>query len=259
MLTQKAAATSQSSNLLTLSGMFDRVRAHFAKTPEAIVQKLRKTHFSFNTSGGRCEKCQGKGEIQIALDFMSDVTVVCDECKGKRYQSQVLACRINNKNIYDLLETSVAEAIDFFYFDKQITEALKVMQRVGLGYLCCGQATSTLSGGELQRLLLAVELLHSGNGHNLYLLDEPTRGLHFKDVEMLMHLFRQLADHGQTLIIIEHNLDVIAQSDFVIDLGPGAGAAGGNIVALGTPTEIIHSHVSLTAEALRMSWWNKEE
>lgn len=255
MLTQKAAATSLSSNLLTLSGMFDRVRAHFAKAPEAIARKLRKTDFSFNTPGGRCEKCQGRGALQIALDFMSDVTVVCDECKGQRYQPQVLACRIANKNIHDVLEMTVAQAIAFFNFDKIITEALKVMQRVGLGYLRCGQSTATLSGGEMQRLMLAVELLHSGHGQNLYLLDEPTRGLHFKDVEMLMLLFRQLSEQGHTLLIIEHNLDVIAQSDFVIDLGPGAGELGGDIVVSGTPEEIIQSDISLTAEALRAGGW----
>ncbi len=232
---QQALSTSQLSNALTFTGIFDWIRDLFAKTQEAKQLQLKKTHFSFNTKGGRCEKCQGQGKIRISLDFVSDVWIPCDECQGLRYQPQILQCTIAGKNINDVLEMTLAQAQEFFGFDKKICEALALLAEVGLGYLKLGQATSTMSGGELQRLKLAKELMQCTQGQKLYLLDEPTTGLNFSDVEQLLCLFRKLTDQGNTLLIIEHNQDVIEQCDWLITLGPEGGEKGGELISAGRP------------------------
>lgn len=232
-VTQEQIFTSQVSNALTYTGIFDAIREVFSKTPEAVSQKLKKTHFSFNTNGGRCEKCQGQGKIKISLDFISDVWVSCDECNGKRYNAQVLSCLLDGKSIFEVLEMTIEKATDFFESHTQIKQSLEMLKEVGLGYLRLGQSTNTLSGGELQRLRLAKDIMYPAKGQNLYLFDEPTTGLHFQDVEVLLKLFRKLVDQGHSLLIIEHNTDVINASDWVIELGPEGGEHGGEIVSAG--------------------------
>ncbi len=232
VVNQEQISTSQVSNAMTYTGIFDNIRDVFAKTPEAGLLNLKKTHFSFNTKGGRCEKCQGQGKIKISLDFVSHVWVNCDECQGKRYKAQVLSCRVEGKNIFDILEMTIQQAIHFFNFHLKIKQALEMLNEVGLGYLRLGQSTNTLSGGELQRLKLAKEIMHPAKGQNLYLFDEPTTGLHFRDVEVLMKLFRKLIEQGHTLLIIEHNMDLINAADLEIELGPEGGENGGEIVGI---------------------------
>lgn len=234
-VTQQPISTSQVSNAMTFTGMFDSIRDLFSKTGEAKSQKLKKAHFSFNTKGGRCEKCMGQGKIRISLDFVSDVWVSCDECKGQRYLPTVLKCKLNEKNIFEVLEMTVIEAGSFFNDEQKIHSALSILQDVGLGYLKLGQSTNTLSGGELQRLKLAKELIHTAPGKNLYLFDEPTTGLHFRDVEVLIKLFKKLVNAGHTLLITEHNQDIISHSDWIIELGPEGGENGGELVAIGSP------------------------
>jgi excinuclease ABC subunit A len=218
---------------MTFTGIFDSIRDLFSKTEQANLQKLKKTHFSFNTKGGRCEKCMGQGKTRISLDFVSDVWVSCDECKGQRYLPKVLECKLNKKNIFEVLEMTVIEAGSFFENEQKIHTALSILQDVGLGYLKLGQSTNTLSGGELQRLKLAKELVHPAPGQNIYLFDEPTTGLHFQDVEVLIKLFKKLVIKGHTLLITEHNQDIIAHSDWVIELGPEGGENGGDIMRVG--------------------------
>ncbi|MCF8365450.1 MAG: excinuclease ABC subunit UvrA [Bacteroidales bacterium] len=249
-VTQEPFSTSQVSNAMTFTGIFDQIREAFAKTPQAQKLKLKKPHFSFNTVGGRCEKCQGQGKIRISLDFISDVWILCDACEGKRYNPQVLSCELVGKSIFDVLEMTITRAINFFEPEPEINEQLRVLEEVGLAYVCLGQSTNTLSGGELQRLKLARELMHPVKGQNLYLFDEPTTGLHFQDVEVLMKLFRKLVDQGHTLIVIEHNSDVILNSDWVIDLGPGGGKNGGEVIFSGRPEALIKVENSLTGKSL---------
>ncbi|MFP4469869.1 MAG: excinuclease ABC subunit UvrA, partial [Bacteroidales bacterium] len=249
-VTQEKISASTVSNAATFTGIFDRIRDLFAKTPGAVARGLKKNHFSFNIKGGRCEKCEGQGQLKISLDFVSDVWVTCDECYGRRYQVKVLDCKLEGRNIYEVLEMSIRQAADFFAMDNYVQDRLAMLSQVGLGYVKLGQSTGTMSGGELQRLKLARELMKSGTGKNLYLFDEPSTGLHFRDVELLLTLFRQLVDQGHSLVIIEHDPDIIRYSDWVIDLGPGGGIHGGTIVAEGTPDEIARHAQSLTGRCL---------
>jgi len=247
-ITQQQISTSKASNLLTFTGIFDHIRTLFSQTEPAKSKGFKKGDFSLNNKGGRCENCQGHGKIKVSLDFVSDVWIKCAECKGKRFTNEILTCNYKHKNISEVLEMSVCEAIDFFSSNKNIHHGLKTLSDVGLGYLHLGQSTNTMSGGELQRLKLARELMVPAKGNSLYLFDEPSTGLHPKDVEILIKLFQKMADRGHTLLIIEHDADIILQADWVIDLGPGGGNAGGEIVAEGTPGEIARNPNSLTGK-----------
>jgi excinuclease ABC subunit A len=243
--------SSSSGTPVTFTGIFDKIRDLFAKTEDAIRMGLGKNHFSFQNKEGRCPHCQGSGKIRISMDFLGDVFVLCEECHGKRYNETVLSCKMKEKSVSDVLDLSVSEAIVFFSGNKLIPGQLKILENTGLGYLQLGQSLDTLSGGESQRLILATELMNPGKGKNLYLFEEPSTGLHFLDIEKLNGLFRDLADHGHTLIIIEHDPEIICNADWIIDLGPGGGDEGGQIVAAGNLNEIISNFDSLTGMYLK--------
>jgi excinuclease ABC subunit A len=237
----------------TYTGIFDRIRSLFAKSEDAGRFGFTKNHFSFLNREGQCPACGGTGEIRISMDFLSDLTLPCESCNGKRYTAEVLRANLDGKNIFEILEMSFTEAARFFNRTKGISDIIEVMERVGLGYLKLGQPLNTLSGGEFQRLSLGTELMRPGKGSNLYLFEEPTAGLHPKDITFLVRLFHDLADRGHTLYIIEHDPEVIRHADFVIDLGPGAGDAGGRVVATGTPAEIAANPASITGRYLQGS------
>ena len=251
------ARTPRSTPLLYL-GLYDRVRELFAAQPEAMSQGLTAGTFSFNSGSGRCERCSGTGYEKIEMQFLSDLFVRCAECEGKRFQPHVLKVQLHGKSIHDLLKLTVSEAIEFFAQigeDKTVSEPLSVLEEVGLGYLRLGQPLNTLSGGESQRLKLVGHLRETENvvalasgqfpigkmpmpRGNLFIFDEPTTGLHFDDVAMLLRLFQRLVDRGHSIVVIEHNLEVIKCADWIVDLGPEAGDAGGDVVAVGTPEQI---------------------
>ena len=239
------------SNPATYTGVFDPIRDIFSQTKEAKVRGYTKSRFSFNVKGGRCEKCQGDGVIRISMNFLPDVYVECEACKGKRYNTETLECKYKDKSIADVLDMSVDEAYELFKNIPSIEPRLKTILDVGLGYIKLGQPAPTLSGGEAQRVKLASELYKTISGDTIYILDEPTTGLHQYDVNNLMKMINSLVDNGATVIIIEHNLDVIKQADYIIDLGPGGGDNGGRIVAEGTPEEIIKIKESLTGKYLK--------
>lgn len=239
------------SNPITYTGVFDLIRQLFAKTREARIRGYNPGRFSFNIKGGRCEDCQGQGTKKIEMHFLPDVYVVCQQCKGKRYNPETLQIMYKGKNIADVLDMRVEESLKFFANFPKIVRLLKTLGDVGLGYMQLGQSSTTLSGGEAQRVKLAAELGKSSTGHTLYLLDEPTTGLHFADIHNLLNVLQRLCDLGNTVIVIEHNLDVIKIADYIIDLGPEGGQAGGEIIAAGTPEEIIKSKKSHTAGYLK--------
>jgi excinuclease ABC subunit A len=230
----------------TFTGIFDKIRDLFAKTEDAIQKGLGKNHFSFMNKEGRCPHCQGSGKIRVSMDFMSDVQVVCEECKGNRYNNMVISCRYRDKNIADILNMSFSEASVFFSDQKAISTQLKFLESVGLGYLQTGQSLDTLSGGESQRLVLAAELLKPIKGNNLYLMEEPSTGLHFLDIMHLYDLFQSLAASGHTIFMIEHDPEIILKADWIIDLGPGGGNNGGSIVAEGRVRDILNNGNSIT-------------
>ena len=209
----------------------------FPSTPDAKARGYKANRFSFNVKGGRCEACSGDGILKIEMQFLSDVYVPCEVCHGRRYNRETLEVRYKGKSIYDVLEMTVDEALEFFAPLPRLANKLQTMHAVGLGYVKLGQPSDTLSGGEAQRIMLAPALSRRATGRPLYVLDEPTTGLHFGDVEQLNEVLHRLADAGNTLIVIEHNLDVIKTADYIIDLGPGGGDQGGTIVASGTPEE----------------------
>jgi excinuclease ABC subunit A len=231
-------AASAASSPATILGLFDEIRQRFASTPEARAAGFAKRHFSTNVKGGRCETCEGAGRIRVSMDFLPDVWVPCADCGGLRFQPDVLSCRLDGRSIADVLGMTVREAAGFFDAAKGISSALAVPLDLGLGYLRLGQGADTLSGGERQRLLLSAELLQRGGGGGLFLFDEPTTGLHFADVDRLLRSFDRLIVAGHTLVVVEHNLDVIRAADWVIDLGPEGGHAGGTVVAAGRPDEV---------------------
>ena len=239
------------SNPVTYTGLFDLIRQLFAKTREARIRGYTPGRFSFNIKGGRCEHCQGQGTKRIEMHFLPDVYVVCQQCKGKRYNPETLQITYKGKNIADVLDMRVEEALKFFGSFPKIIRPLKTLSDVGLGYMQLGQSSTTLSGGEAQRVKLAAELGKSSTGHTLYLLDEPTTGLHFADIHNLLNVLQRLCDLGNTVIVIEHNLDVIKIADYIIDLGPEGGQAGGEIIAAGTPQEIVRNEKSYTAKYLK--------
>ncbi len=238
------------SNLATYTGIFSYIRDEFASLEESKKRFLKPAHFSFNLSGGRCEKCQGDGLIKIEMQFLPDVYVKCDECGGQRYKKEVLEVKLNGKNIFEVLEMTVEESLKFFSHNKNLCSRLKILNDIGLSYIRLGQSATTLSGGESQRIKLAFELSRPSTGKTLYILDEPTTGLHFDDVKNLLKVLNALVDKGNTVLVIEHNSDVIKCSDWVIDLGPDGGDAGGQVLFSGTPSELIKNKKSYTGKYL---------
>lgn len=239
------------SNPATYTGVFDLVRDLFAKTPEAKARGYQKGRFSFNVKGGRCEKCSGDGIIKIEMHFLPDVYVPCEVCGGKRYNRETLEVKYKGKNIADVLDMTVEEALEFFGNIPKIKEKLQTLNDVGLSYVKLGQPSTQLSGGEAQRVKLATELSKRNTGKTLYVLDEPTTGLHIADVHQLINVIQRLADSGSTVVVIEHQLDMIKVADHIIDLGPEGGEGGGTIIAIGTPEEIARVPQSYTGQYLK--------
>ncbi len=239
------------SNPATYTGVFTPIRDLFSQLPEAKVRGYDKGRFSFNVKGGRCEACSGDGIIKIEMHFLPDVYVPCEVCKGKRYNRETLEVRYKGKNIYDVLDMNVSEALEFFRNIPVIQRQLQTLEEVGLGYIKLGQPSTQLSGGEAQRIKLASELSKRSTGKTMYILDEPTTGLHFADVDKLIQVLERLVDAGNTVVVIEHNLDVIKTADHIIDLGPDGGDRGGRIIGEGTPEEIAVMENSYTGEFLK--------
>jgi len=239
------------SNPATYTGAFTHIRELFASVPEAKVKGYGPGRFSFNIKGGRCETCGGEGYIQIEMQFLPDVTVPCEVCHGARYNREVLEIKFKDKTIADVLDMTVDRALEFFENFPKISSKLQTLQDVGLGYIRIGQPAPTLSGGEAQRIKLATELSKRATGRTLYILDEPTTGLSFEDVAALLRVLQRLVDSGNTVVVIEHQLDVIKNADWIIDLGPGAGVKGGQIVAEGVPEDVALNKASLTGKYLR--------
>jgi len=239
------------SNPATYTGLFSEIRSLFSQVPEAMIRGYKPGRFSFNVSGGRCETCRGGGLRVIEMNFLPDVYVECETCQGKRFNRETLEIRYKGKSIYDVLEMTINEACIFFELIPKIYRKVKTIQDVGLGYITLGQQSTTLSGGEAQRIKLATELSKRDTGNTIYILDEPTTGLHFEDIRVLMVVLNKLVDKGNTVLIIEHNLDVIKTVDYIIDIGPEGGKKGGEILAVGTPEEIIKNKKSYTASFLK--------
>jgi len=239
------------SNAATYTGVFNEIRDLFSRLPTAKIRGYGPGRFSFNVKGGRCEKCQGDGVIEIEMHFLPAVYVTCEECNGKRYNRETLEIAYKGRNIADVLAMTVDEALDFFRAVPKIETVCRTLAEVGLGYIGLGQAATTLSGGEAQRVKLASELCRKATGRTLYILDEPTTGLHFHDVAKLLEVLFKLRSSGNTLVIIEHNLDVIKTADWIVDLGPEGGGAGGRIVAEGTPEQVAQNAASYTGRYLK--------
>ena len=250
MIDQSPIGRTPRSNPATYTGLFTAVRKIFSLSRGAKARAYLPGRFSFNVSGGRCENCHGDGYLRIEMQFMPDVYLPCDVCKGKRYNSETLKVKYKEKNIAEVLEMTVSEAKDFFANFPEIHGPLKVLEEVGLGYINLGQSATTLSGGEAQRIKLASELSRRGNGDTLYILDEPTTGLHFEDIKKLLSVLNRLVDAGNTVIVIEHNLDVIKTADYILDLGPDGGEGGGKVVTAGTPEEVARSGKGYTGDFL---------
>jgi excinuclease ABC subunit A len=239
------------SNPATYTGLFTPIRELFAGVPEARERGYDSGRFSFNVKGGRCEACQGDGVTKVEMHFLADIYVPCDVCHGKRYNRETLEIRYKGRNIHEVLELTAAEAAEFFSAVPAISRRLKTLGDVGLGYVRLGQSATTLSGGEAQRVKLSLELSKRDTGRTLYILDEPTTGLHFHDIKMLLAVLQRLRDAGNTVVVIEHNLDVIKTADWLIDLGPEGGDAGGRIIAQGTPEQVAANRASYTGRYLR--------
>ena len=238
------------SNPATYTGLFSYIRDLLTQTIEAKSRGYKPGRFSFNVKGGRCEACQGDGMIKVEMHFLADVYVKCDVCEGRRYNEQTLEVRYKGKNISDMLNMTVEEALEFFNALPAIKKKLATLNDVGLGYITLGQSAITLSGGEAQRIKLAKELSKRSTGKTLFVLDEPTTGLHFADIELLLTVLERLKNQGNTVVVIEHNLDVIKTADWIIDLGPEGGSGGGKIIATGTPEEVAKVGNSFTGQYL---------
>ena len=238
------------SNPATYLKAFDAIREAFSETPDSKRRGYTAGHFSFNVPGGRCETCQGDGTVTVEMQFLADVELVCEECRGTRFKSGVLEVRYHGKNIHEVLQLTVREALTFFVNVPKIISKLRVLNEIGLGYLRLGQSATTLSGGEAQRLKLAAHLTRTDNRGILYILDEPTTGLHFDDIAKLLAAFRKLLESGASLLVIEHNLDVIKSADWLIDMGPEGGDQGGKIIATGTPEQVARNTQSHTGRFL---------
>ena len=239
------------SNPATYTGVFSDIRSLFVNLPEAKIRGYKPGRFSFNVKGGRCETCGGNGYKTIEMNFLPDVMVPCETCHGKRYNRETLEVRYKGKSIADVLDMTINQAVEFFENVPTILQKIKTMQDVGLGYIKLGQSSTTLSGGESQRVKLATELAKRDTGRTLYILDEPTTGLHFEDISILMQVLNRLVEKGNTIIIIEHNLDVIKLADHIIDMGPEGGRNGGTILSTGTPEEVARSKKGYTPKFLR--------
>lgn len=248
---QSPIGRSPRSNPATYTGMFDEIRDLFAKTPDAKVRGLTKKAFSFNVPGGRCDTCKGDGVVKIEMHYLPDVYVVCDDCQGHRYNQETLNVQYRNNNISDILNMTVADATEFFKDHPKIIKYINSLNKVGLGYMKIGQPATTLSGGEAQRIKLATELSRTSTSKTLYILDEPTTGLHLEDINRLLKVIHQLVEKGSSVLIVEHNLEVIKTADYIIDMGPNGGKNGGQVVAAGTPEEICNVPRSLTGEFLK--------
>ena len=238
------------SNPATYTGVYSEIRKLFSDTIESKIRGYKPGRFSFNVSGGRCENCKGGGMKLIEMNFLPDVFVECEVCNGKRFNRETLEVRYKGKSIHDVLEMSVSKSLEFFSSIPKIYNKLKTIEEVGLGYITLGQSSTTLSGGESQRIKLASELSKKDTGKTIYILDEPTTGLHFEDIRILLKVLNQLVDKGNTIIIIEHNLDVIKQVDYIIDIGPEGGKKGGTLIDKGSPEEIIKNNQGYTAKYL---------
>ena len=239
------------SNPATYTGVFDIIRDLFATTNEAKMRGYQKGRFSFNVPGGRCEACQGDGVLRIEMHFLPDIYVPCEVCKGKRYNQETLEVKYKGKSISDVLDMTVEEALEFFANVPRIKQKIQTLSDVGLGYIKLGQPSTTLSGGEAQRVKLATELSKKATGKTLYILDEPTTGLHIADVHKLVDILQRLVDTGNSIIVIEHNLDLIKTADYIIDLGPEGGENGGTVVQVGTPEQVVKNEKSYTGQFLK--------
>ena len=239
------------SNPATYTGLFSYIRELLSKTVEARARGYKPGRFSFNVKGGRCEACQGDGMIKVEMHFLADVYVKCDVCNGSRYNEQTLEIKYKGKNISDILNMTVEEGLEFFSAHPPIYKKLITLNDVGLGYITLGQSATTLSGGEAQRIKLSKELSKRSTGKTLFILDEPTTGLHFADIELLLNVLKRLKKQGNTVVVIEHNLDVIKTADWIVDLGPEGGADGGKIVSTGTPEHVAQKKTSYTGQFLK--------
>ncbi|HZD52116.1 MAG TPA: ATP-binding cassette domain-containing protein, partial [Woeseiaceae bacterium] len=250
-ISQSPIGRTPRSNPATYSGLFTPIRELFAGTQEARSRGYMPGRFSFNVKGGRCEACQGDGLLKVEMHFLPDIYVPCDVCRGMRYNRETLEIRYKGKNIHDVLEMTVEDAAAFFANIPVVAKKLQTLIDVGLSYIRLGQNATTLSGGEAQRVKLAKELSKRDTGSTLYILDEPTTGLHFHDIEQLLTVLHRLRDKGNTVVVIEHNLDVIKTADWIVDLGPEGGDGGGEIIATGTPEDVAEHAASFTGEYLR--------
>ena len=239
------------SNPATYTDAFSEIRSLFTQTPEAMIRGYKAGRFSFNVNGGRCETCEGSGVRTIEMSFLPDVYVECETCLGKRFNRETLEIRYKGKSISDVLNMTVDEAVVYFENIPKIYRKVKTIQDVGLGYITLGQQSTTLSGGEAQRIKLATELSKKDTGNTFYIMDEPTTGLHFEDIRVLMDVINKLVNKGNTVLIIEHNMDVIKLADYIIDIGMEGGKAGGEIICKGTPEEIVKNKTSYTAQFLK--------
>jgi excinuclease ABC subunit A len=239
------------SNPATYTNLFSDIRSLFVSLPESKMRGYKPGRFSFNVKGGRCETCSGNGYKTIEMNFLPDVYVPCEECHGKRYNRETLEIRYKGKSIADVLDLTINQAVEFFENIPTIHHKVKTLQSVGLGYIKLGQSSTTLSGGESQRIKLATELMKKDTGKTLYILDEPTTGLHFEDIRILLDVLNKLVDKGNSVIVIEHNLDVIKVADYIIDIGPNGGRDGGQLLCAGTPEEIVNCPESITGKFLK--------
>jgi excinuclease ABC subunit A len=242
------------SNPVTYTKVFDEIRSLFAAMPEAQIRGYKAGRFSFNVAGGKCETCNGGGMRLIEMNFLPDVYVLCETCNGKRYNTETLEVKYKGKSIADVLQMTINEAVDFFENHPKIYRVLLTLKEVGLGYIQLGQSSTTLSGGEAQRIKLAAELAKKATGKTIYILDEPSTGLHFEDINMLLAVLQRLVDEGNTVLVIEHNLDMIKAADYIIDIGPEGGHRGGQVVCAGTPEQLIKkaTATSYTAKYLAL-------
>lgn len=250
-INQSAIGRTPRSNPATYTGLYTYIRDIFSELPESKLKRLSPGHFSFNVSGGRCERCTGDGVIKVEMQFLNDVYLKCEACHGQRFQQKILDIKYKEKNIYDVLNMTVSEALIFFQGQSAICSKLSTLEEVGLGYITLGQSATTFSGGEAQRIKLATELSRRATGRTLYILDEPTTGLHFADIDKLLKVLNMLVDQGNTVLIIEHNLDVIKAVDWIIDMGPEGGEKGGRVIASGTPRQVASNKASITGAYLK--------
>ena len=250
-ISQSPIGRTPRSNPATYTGLFTPIRELFAATQESRSRGYKPGRFSFNVKGGRCETCQGGGVIKVEMNFLADIYVICDVCKGKRFNRETLEINYKGKNIFDVLEMTVNEAYSFLINIPSIKNKLNTLVEVGLGYIKLGQNAVTLSGGEAQRIKLSKELSKRGNSDTLYIIDEPTTGLHFHDINQLLNVLLKLRDDGNTIVVIEHNLDVIKTADWIIDLGPEGGDKGGEIIAVGSPEAVSRDKKSYTGKYLK--------